>query len=333
MDKLRQFAGIVNYANFLHSGGLIMYTYKFPTGTTETDEKSDFDKLIETLESYDNSIKLKSTPTCSDDTLGLTKLETISKTDEEIKKEAENELNSYKTKNITSIEDDYNENLSDNSSDIEKYIAKTQTALDQVAYDSNESITDAKKSAVNRGVSRGSVLSSAVSSIEDEKNQSITNLKNESEIKLNTLESEKVTLQEAYNKALNDFDISYAVELENEIKSINEDIAKQNTTISKYNNTINEKESEFQYKLDKEYADQLADVEDQNRDLLNQIRKYGSTGLQLRVDEQKSTALIDYLDQFEKETALAMFLTNKDKLKSVLGQYYSTCLSKLQERE
>lgn len=79
--------------------------------------------------------------------------------------------------------------------------------------------------------------------------------------------------------------------------------------------------------------DEIADIEDQNRDLLNQIRKYGSAGLQLRVDEQKSTALIDYLNQFEKETALAMFLTNKDKLKSVLGKYYNTCLTKLQERE
>lgn len=229
-----------------------------------------------------------------------------SPTDEEIKAAAEKEtalkhLNE-KDKIIDSLSKAYSaleekKDTAAQNSDNEK--KKTSEVYQQ-------KIVKAQKDAVKQGLSRSSVIEEEVKRLTGEKSAQISGAQMSLQKQLQKLDGEIAEVKKQKQKALDDFDIKYAAELDNKIKELQAQRSKKEQETVKYNNTLKEKEKKY-FATD-EGAAQL-----------------------LKVQEKKLAAAKKYYDQLSKEQALTEFIGNEG-MKRHLGGYYAYMLNYLNNR-
>jgi hypothetical protein len=311
--------------------GNFMYDYKLPNDltnqvmliTNEQKKKKTANDLLNSI----NEINNKFNPSTNVETLNNVQLERLNfnkKSNEEIESQAKNMLADFKNAGIKKIEDNnvskQNE-LLNNKKDVEQ---KTIENKNQVSNYYEEAKNDASDEALKRGLSRSSIVINQLNAYDNNAIEEYKKLDKDLTNKTDAINFELNALNGQLQDALNDFNISYAVKLQEKINGLNEELKKEEEEILKYNNEIAIKEAQFNNDLTK-LQKELEDSDwDKNIDLVDIYGKYGSNVVSKIKQENILSATKQYLNGLSKQEALEI-INDKD-IKLALGSLYDILL-------
>ena len=310
-----------------------MYNYKIDDEVSEkvassyksNTENKKLNDLIDQISSIDSNYHNISIPDYEEPS--YEKLENIDINNDEIRKSAEDSLSAYKNENISKINNDYNEDkisLEDKKIDVQNSYNEDKL---QVANYFDNAKESAKNSALSRGIARSSILINSIDAFNDSEIAEYNRLDNELTESINIIDFKLNSLNQQKEEALNNFDIAYAVKLNDKINSLTSDLQKKQNEIIKYNNQIEEKEKKF--KLD--YEKFVADLKDNNADNSNKLVELSAKYGYKVVDTYRKNQIFDTLDSYfngmDREEIIETLNTNNE-LKSVLGALWSEAVER-----
>lgn len=301
-----------------------MYQYIIDDKTSE-----DIKKLTEStksiLEQFSDVDKKYSTNTDKIE-LNLQKLKYETPTAEQIKADAENSLKSYKNESIKGINEDYLKK----SQNIDKSIEEVKTTAEERKNNIIDTYENIKENAANDAIKRGLARSSIIVNKLDNYNNGMLNelsiLASKSNDQLSLLNTQKSTLELEKEGALNAFDIEYAVKIQDKIKAINDQIAKNEEAVIKYNNEIAQLEAKWQKEQEEErLKNAMSEAE--------YFSKYGTYVIDSIKNKEKYEIAKNYFSNLDKTSAL-IELTNNSIYKENLGEsYYKKLLQELNSKQ
>ena len=222
---------------------------------------------------------------------------------QEIRKEAEQNLEQYKTTGISKIEQKYDAN-----------IYKLQSQTNKATNDYNNSIASQKAQVNNKlnslyakniaqGIMHSSITDNEVDDITRHHISDMAQKQGEYLAKLNSLQLQKDVVQQERANALADFDISYANKLNKQL----------NVLTSQYNTALKNAQ-QYQDIIDNKRQEIKADFD----------AKYGQTVKKLTQDMQREMTL----DAFVKlkdlpRSEVQQILNTNPEVKEYLGDWYS----------
>lgn len=317
-----------NIENFNNNGGVNMYTYKMPSTISSADKEAVFEKFKE----IDSKYSIEEYTPVERTSLGLEQKEYTAPTEDEILKEAENSLRSDRNSGLSSIDEKYSSKFSSLNDKAESALEDREDKVEDVNSDYNYSLRETKNSSIKQGIARSSIYNEALKAIEESKGEQLNSVQKEYEKNISKLESEKGILEQQKESALNGFDISYAVKLENKIANLNSAIAKEQESVLKYNNQVAEKEAAHQLTQEKAEITEKARVDKKNQELLELLSKKGVTEINRYKLQEKYNIALSYLMSIPKEDALKE-LQNDQSYEKQLSNYYPALYAKMLNRE
>ena len=302
-----------------------MYKYRIDDETTKkvvglankSSQNDKINKLVDELNSYnklyDYSDAVEYKP------VTFEKMPNVEIDESKIKTQAENELKDYKETTIDNIKDNTIKSIEKLESDKESNKANYETAKSNVKSYYAEVKENASNDALKRGLSRSSIVINVLDAFNNEELAKYNDLNDNLTNTINEIDTEISNLNFQQEKALKDFDITYAVKLQDRINSLTESLLEKQNEVLKYNNQIAEKESEYNRK----YAELESELNKSNwnkeKDLMDFAGKYGVNMIAKYKETQVYNKAIEYLDSIDKETALYELRTN-ETLRSLLGE-------------
>ena len=318
-----------NIQNFNDLGGASMYEYKI---FSDDNLNSDQQDVLEKLSEIDKKYSLEEFIPKEITSLGLEKKEFEAPTDEEVRLQAENLLESEKENGLKKIQDNYDSKFSSLDSKTLGIEEDRNQDVEKVFSDYANSLRKATNSSIKQGISRSSIFNEAVNAIEGTKNSELSKIEETFKKEVTKLENEREILQKQKDNALESFDISYAVKLENKISNLNKEIAKQQEEILKYNKNVDKLEEENRLKQEKENLLEQNRIEKRNKELLAEKQKLGDIGFTNQMLKERFDVVKDYLMKLPKDKALNEL--NKDKsYEQLLGNYYPAIVVQMMKRE
>ena len=143
---------------------------------------------------------------------------------------------------------------------------------------------------------------------------------------INSLNEQIASLNSEREQAIKDFDIEYAIKVNEKIAELEQEIQDKNDEITEYNNKIAQIEAEYKQssiesnnKINSDYLDNLIDYAENK-----------GTILSMR-DSAYAQVIDEYLNGLSKEDALSE-LQNNSYIKELLGSNYAYYLYKTQNR-
>ncbi len=256
----------------------------------------------------------------------LKRMEELSYNSEDIKKQAEDSLSDYKSKTLSGIEEEISKkeySLNANKDVLKENIDNQKSSIRKNYNNAKES---ASNDALKRGLARSSIVVNILDAFDKEELSKITELDKDYMDTMSAIDFELMALTQEKQKAINDFDIEYAVKLNDKIAALNSEFSKKQSEILKYNNDIAEKEKEYQDK----YNSLVVDIQNKNisnaSDQLELINKYGSKAISNYTKNQIFKVLDNYFaDKSKGDIELDL---NSNELKSVLGDNFSEVYSR-----
>ena len=288
-----------------------MYQYFFDKDTTQKieDSTNSSKNLFEKFGDVDNKYN---TLTKSDVNLNLQKMEYSEPSQEDITNRAKNKLEDYKNSTINSIEENYVSKLNqinNSQKQIGEDAKKNMTAIEQ-KYDNVKE--DAKNDAIKRGLARSSIVVNTLNKIDMQKMNSLTELQQQTTQKIEELNATKNSLENQKQNALNSFDIAYAVKLQDEINSINDEIEKNKQTVIKYNNEVENLNAKWEKERQEEEYKKITE-------LAKLASQYGVSVFDVLKQNEKYAIAREYFANMSKEDAIAE-LGNNANYKTALGK-------------
>ncbi len=320
-------------------GGKSMYQYSFSKekekeilDNLNASSDSSSQTLEDKLKSIDSKYSLNADNEEISSSLNLEKLDKVSIDEDAIKTEAQKYADKEKESNVLKLEEDTKnkaealeaskQNKIDSTEESKKYIENLYSARKEEA--SNE--------ALKRGLGRSSIIINQIEAFDKGKideyialDKELTDSINDISDKLNNLNVEK-------ESALKNYDIAYAVSVDEQIKKLTEELTKKQQDVIKYNNEIAEKEAKYNDSL----VEKNNEVKNKNLDnslnIAKYIEEYGVAGLnQLKLSEKYDTVM-EYLNGLSKEDALSDIQSKADFYKDQLGDKYYQILALLNKR-
>lgn len=320
----------LNLEEFKQCGGFDMLEYKFGSEEQLSQKQKKKQEILDKFNQIDNTFLVGGVKDSED--LNLDRLEKKALNEDKIKAEASEALKGYKMEELNSINEEYDTKKSKIDSEIARQKEVFESEMEDVKNASINAQLSAEKNAINRGVARGSILSSSVENIKNNELNELKNLKNDANSKILALNSELELLSTRKKNALEMFDIAYAVKLNEKIASLTNEIEKYNNDVIKYNNSIEEKEKEFALDSEKKYQDNLDSATSRNEKLLDFIKQYGSYALNYRVQEQKTKYIESLLDGLSPDEALEV-LNDSEIIKHLGEENYQKLLESITKGE
>lgn len=303
-------------------------TTKKVTSVLNKDKQTDdLSGLISSIEGVNNSFSLVDTPDYVEP--NFTKLESLNKSQEDIENEAKNSLEDYKNTNLSAID----KSLEDGTLEIENNKKSVTEAKDKTVATTKENYANAKKDASNdalkRGLARSSIVVSVLDAFSKDEIDTLNSIEKEYNDSISALDFELNALNAQKSKALNDFDIAYAVKLNDKIASLTKEYDEREQEIIEYNNDIAKKEKDY---LDK-YNSLVSDI--QNTNFSNTLKKnelvtkYGNKAVSSYIKNQ----VYDLLDNYfaNKSSDEIASILSDERLKTALGQNYEEALKRYQK--
>lgn len=323
LSKIKQF----NYKKFIE-GGLLMSSYRVPDNVTKDVQliakakknQSKVDEINNKIDSISKKYR-SSNQESVPDKIELERISYKKPTDEEIKQTSEELLKDYKNSSIKNIDDEYKkkeDNLYSNKSQLIENNDSTKQKL-------NDYYTDASKNveaqALKRGLCRSSIVINQLDAFEKSKIDDYKKLDDELSSQINAINFELNALSSQKDNALNSFNISYAVKLQEKINSLQEELTKKENEVIKYNNEIAVKEAEFNKKVDELKNSIDKDNWEEAIKQVDLYGKYGSKIIDKARNEEIYSTVKEYLDSLSDEE-LDYVLSDPD-FKKKMGDYYS----------
>lgn len=283
-----------------------MYSYTFSNDDTEkiTKKTKNYSNLLEGFKQIDDKFSYDT------ESLNLDKKTFTKPTDEQIKTQAENSLYDYKQSEISGIENNYDTKKANIDTQLQTTKSTGQTQKEEAKNLYSGLKKDASNDAVKRGLSRSSIVINILDAFDKNMIDEINKINQEISTKIDTLNNQKLLLDEQRQSALNSFDISYAVKLANKIDEINKNLKEEEQKVIEYNNQIAQKEAEYEAKRKQNTLDYAEFIEKNGQESLNAIKQI-----------EKYELAKDYLSTLSKDEALKELMYNT-ALGSELGASY-----------
>ncbi len=302
-----------------------MYTYRVDKDTTDkvvslTNKKSNkMTKLIDEINDYNKVFDTTDFSSVPSSKNNLERMQDVEVDPDKIKSQAEGELADYKNTQENKIKDEIDkeaENLTKEKTAVNK---NYETAKANVKSNYDSAKEDASQDALRRGLSRSSIVVNVLDAFDKEKLSKYNQLNEELTTRLNEIDADINGLSAKRDKALSDFDISYAVKLQDRINSLTSELEKKQNEVLKYNNEIAVKEDEYNRK----YADMVQEIKNKNwskeKDLLELANKYGYDS----VAKYKNSQIVDkakkFFQSYDKQEIIDE-LRNNQELIDTLGK-------------
>lgn len=301
-----------------------MYQYIIDDNTTKKVKDTTL-KTKSVLDKFNDVDKKYTVGNKIDSKLSLQKIDYKAPSQDEVLSKAQNSLNDYKSNSIDSINNKYNLQNSqiDKSINNLKSNEKVQKANIENAY--SQVKEKASNDAIKRGLARSSIIVNKLSDYDNKMINDLEVLSNETSNKIDSLNTQKNTLELEKSNALKSFDIEYAIKLQDKINSINEDIAKNEESAIKYNNQITELETKWNKEVEKENNDremEMADFIAKNSIFtVNNIKRNEKYGIAK-----------EYFNQLDKKTAIAELESNSAYKENLGDTLYDQLLRELKAR-
>lgn len=281
-------------------GGLQMTSYKIPDEITKkvqsinSNEKTK-DKLKEfyaKLDQVSNSFNVTSNQNQSEpQKVELQKMEFKMPTESEIKQNSEELLKEYKQSGIQGINDEYKLKSDALESNKQSVINSADSTKQKLNSYYSEAKNNAEAQALKRGLARSSIIINQLGAFDQEKIADYKQLDDELNTQINAINFELNALSAQKQNALNNFNVSYAVKLQEKINDLTEELNNKQSEVTKYNNEIALKEAEFNKDVD-ELKSKLEQAEkDGATNLVEIYGKYGQNIVEkVKADQLYSTA-------------------------------------------
>lgn len=258
--------------------------------------------------------------------LTLERKETISKTDEELKAQAEKLLADYAQAQTDAINNSADQKISnfDNKQKILRSQSENDKAKLQDYYNTYK--RNAENDALKRGLQRSSIVINNLNAFDKELVEKLIDIDKKLGENISSINDQINALNEERQKALDEFNITYAVKVNDKMNALKEDLQEKNDEILEYNNKIAKIEAE--YKVNTQKRNQQIDS-----DYLDQIYKYFNNQDTINANKQKEyeSAVNKYLDSLSKDDALSE-LANNAFIRDILGTSLSYYIYKTKAR-
>lgn len=302
-----------------------MFTYKISDDITqkvnaisnEDKKKKSVNDLLNEISNINNKFTNTNKIDLPEE-IKLDKLDKINKNDNEIKTSSENALADFKDASIEKINNEISakENeLNANKNNLKQQNEEDKTKL-QSYYDNAKQ--NASDQALSRGLGRSSIVINQLGAFDQNQINDYKALDKELSENVSKINSDISLLTSQKEKALNDFNIEYAVKIQEKIAELNNELFKKNEEITKYNNEISLKEAEFNKELSELKNKLKNDNFDNDIDIAKIYGEYGQNVInRIKQDEIYNTTK-NALGALSREEAIEML--NNPELKSALGE-------------
>ena len=301
-----------------------MYQFSFDENTTkrlqDTTQTSGevFEKFNQIDDKY-NSLNNSKT------NLDLKEISFEKPTENEIKEKAENNLYDYKDANVNSINEKYDNKINSIEEQREEVRNNKHESIANLEGKYKQIKEDVKNDAIKRGLARSSIIVNTLSELDSGMMKNLQELEIKANDKIATLSEQKNLLEQQKQNALNSFDITYAVKLQNEIDNINSNILKNEQEVIKYNNEI----AKLQAKWDKEQEDGNFS---KTSNLVELIGKYGTTVFDVLKQNEKYAVASEYLTKLNKDDALYEIQNNPQYKENLGVSGYNKLIKEIKNR-
>lgn len=252
---------------------------------------------------------------------------------ENISKKAKDSLGAYKNKYENDIQQDYLDALKDSKNDRQVAEIAFNEDAQKIANESKEMAKKVNENAISKGLGRSSIRETALEDIQNTADMNLEHLANELSSKILEIEKEEKDLINKRDTALANFEIEYAVKLQDKIDELTNEITKYNNQVTEYNNKLKEIEEKRRLEHEKQYANAVKENEERNQEILRFLSKYGKGSYSVYAQQQKINAINEFVNSLDKQTALEVMLED-DEIKNVLGESdFNEILRSIQERK
>ena len=297
---------------------------KVVSAYTTDKEKKELDDLAGTINKINNSFGLIDIPDYNPPE--FSKMDSISKSNEEISAEAKNSLEEYRRSALEDIDSSINAKKSSLENSKSSLKSSKDDAISSVSAAYSKSRDLASNDALKRGLARSSIVVSVLDAFSKDELDTISRIEKDYADNLNAINFELNALGLQREQAIKDFDVAYAVKLNDKINSLANEYQKKEQEIIKYNNEIAEKEKEYQ----DSYNKLVADIKEKNIDSATKqselVSKYGSKAISNYTKNQVFAVLDNYLLTKDRNDRIAILTS--DAIKNALGSNYEEAYSK-----
>ncbi len=265
--------------------------------------------------------------------LNLERVEASKPSDEEIESTAKQSLNDYYNSGVANLKSSAEEESANLNNKIASETESATKQKESVSASYEQAKKEAENEAIKRGLARSSIIMKQLENYDTAKLNKISEIDKGLASTLTDLNDQISSLQTKLNESLNNFDLSYAVKLQDKINSLKQEAEEKYLEAVKYNNQLAETEAEFKAKQEANKADYKAKEKDQQLDMAEFISSYGKTALLEQMYEEKYNLAREYFNSLPKEEALKELGQDDSYYYMMqLGSYYYTLFNEMKNR-
>lgn len=258
------------------------------------------------------------------ESLGLEKKEFNDLSDDELYNKAVEKIGSSE-RGKKDIEDKYNAKLEVLNQDAKRVKENSKAKTSEIENVYNNKQKNISDDALKRGLARSSIVIGKIAQVESERATVLQKELDDLSEKIMGVENEINKLNEDKEKALDDFDLSYAKAIEENIKEKRAELDKQKEEVIEFNNKVDELEAEYKISLDKQKQAKL-------KNNMQIKAEYGYTPDELKMQEEKYNYMINYLNSMTRSEAVN-FLLNDEKIQKLLGDKFMAVYAYVRNRK
>ena len=252
---------------------------------------------------------------------------------EVIKNKVESNLSGYKNFEINKINQKADSDINKLFNKVEEtkklYDDKTQKKEDYY----NSAKENKTQKLASNGLGRSSIMEQGVAEVEGEKKQVLNMLQKEAQSELSNLQNQKKRLEIERDDSLANFDIQYALKVQEQIDKLTKEVQEYNDKVQKYNNQLSLENEKRARDYAKQLQKNIENNENRNKELVQFLSKYGYGNYYAHAQKQKEQLIKDFVDVLDKQSALEVMLENDD-FKDVLGEdSFNKIIQQIQERK
>ena len=264
--------------------------------------------------------------------LGLSKIEYETPSDEQLRKKAEISLSADKQAAAENISRDTSEKIKKQQTLKDKAFSEAVKQLIDIDREETETKREKENDALARNLARSSIASEGTKQVESYADEMRAQTERERDDAIDAISREIDALKRDASRALSENEKVFLSKLEAETERLRQAAEKEKREAEKYNNSIAEKEAEYGKELEKR-AKELERQEWERLARLAEIKnKQGENAVQSMKQKEILTATKAFYDSLSPADALGLFLSDTG-MQSTLGDDYVWFLDYLQKRK
>ena len=305
----------------------ICITAKVQQIAVSENKKKKYSDLYNKLDQVNNKFSTNVNNENLPDSITLDRIDFKKPSNEEIKLNSENLLADYKNSGIKNIEDNYKLKYDELNSNKSEAINQTENTKNNLKQYYENAKTNAEYEASKRGLNRSSIIVNQLDAFSNAEINDYKELDQKLGDQINAINFEINALSSQKQNALNSFNISYAVKLQEKIDELNTKLSKTEQEVIKYNNDIALKEAEYNKEISELKQKFENDSFDSSLDLAELYGKYGSGVIEKVKQDQLLLVAKQYL--LSLPSSEQQELLNDQEFKNKLGSSYNKLISEL----